>query len=145
MDSSMAAEENLQDADRPADEPSRGFRWEGDDPEELRQVVDRAFDYRGDVTLLLRSGDELVAYLANRDFAAAEPFITVFPAVEGGSRRLLCKDVRGVVFTGKDTASGKSWETWVKKWEAKKAAEARGEKVGEIGLFPESLDDPGDT
>jgi hypothetical protein len=38
-------------------------------------------------------------------------------------------------FSGRDTAAGKSFETWVKKYQEKKAA---GEK--NIGLEPEKLD-----
>jgi hypothetical protein len=118
----------------------RGFRWEGDDPDQLREVVEAAFDYRGDVTLLLRGGGELEGYLSNRETGAPEPFVEVFPAKGGGKRRVLFRELRGLAFSGKDTASGKSWETWVKKWKAKKEAEARGEKVADIGLFPEELD-----
>jgi len=40
-----------------------------------------------------------------------------------------------VEFTGKDTAAGKSFETWVKKYQAKKAA---GET--NIRIEPEKLD-----
>ena len=45
-----------------------------------------------------------------------------------------------VEFSGKDTASGKSWEGWVRRWNAKKQAEEQGKEVGEIGLYPEELD-----
>ena len=44
-------------------------------------------------------------------------------------------DIAQLAFTGKDTAAGKSFETWVKKYQEKKAA---GEK--NIGLEPEKLD-----
>jgi hypothetical protein len=40
-----------------------------------------------------------------------------------------------LAFTGKDTAAGKSWEAWMKKYGEKKAA---GEK--NIGLEPEALE-----
>ena len=40
-----------------------------------------------------------------------------------------------LAFTGRDTAAGKSWETWVKKYNEKKAAGERN-----IGLAPEKLD-----
>jgi hypothetical protein len=118
----------------------QGFRWEGDDPDLLRRVIEAAFDYRGDVTVALRSGGELRGYLANRDDRCAEPFLDLFPADGSPRRRVLYRDVRGVEFSGKDTASGKSWETWLNKWRAKKEAEARGERVGDISLYPESLD-----
>ena len=44
-------------------------------------------------------------------------------------------DVAALAFTGKDTAAGKSFETWVKKYNEKKAA---GET--NIGIESEALD-----
>ena len=44
-------------------------------------------------------------------------------------------DIARLEFSGRDTAAGKSFETWVKKYQAKKAA---GEK--NIGIEPEKLD-----
>lgn len=129
-------------ADEPVKEPdgavfAQGFHWEGDDRAELRVVVEAAFDYRGDVTLLLRDGSELEGYLANRDLEADEPFVEIFPS-SGGKVRILYRDLRGLELSGKDTASGKSWETWVRKWNEKKEAEARGEKVESTDLFPDA-------
>ena len=34
--------------------------------EELRQALEKAFDYRGDVTLTLKSGERIEAYIFNR-------------------------------------------------------------------------------
>ena len=45
-------------------------------------------------------------------------------------------DITRLEFTGRDTAAGKSFETWVKKYQAKKAA---GET--NIGIEPEKLDE----
>ena len=47
---------------------------------------------------------------------------------------------KGLRFSGKDVASGKSWETWLKKYTERKEALARGEEVENIDLFPEELD-----
>ena len=44
-------------------------------------------------------------------------------------------DIAALAFTGRDTAAGKSWEAWVRKYWEKKAA---GEK--HIALEPENLD-----
>ena len=117
----------------------QGFRWEGDDAAALAEVLDAAFEYRGNVTLLTRSAGEIVGYLFNREAESKPPFVDVLPET-GGRRRLAYSDIRGVAFTGKDTAAGKSWETWLQKYNAKKAAEARGEEVGSIDLVPEELD-----
>lgn len=140
VDTQEEAEQNAEEVDEQS-EPSygRGYRWEGDDAEELRGALEAAFDYRGNVTLFLRDGGEVVGYLFNRSADAAEPFVDMFPA-SGGQRRILYSEIRGIAFTGKDTAAGTSWEKWVEKYNAKKAAEARGETVGSIDRVPEELD-----
>ena len=117
----------------------QGYRWEGDDAEALAAALDAAFEYRGNVTLFTRGAGEIVGYLFNREAEAEEPFVDMFPAA-GGRQRIPYAEIRGIAFTGKDTAAGKSWETWLEKYNAKKAAEARGEKVGSIDLVPEELD-----
>jgi hypothetical protein len=117
-----------------------GFRWEGDDPVKLTAVVEAAFDYRGDVTVLLRTGEEVVGYLSNRYVAAGEPFLEILPADGSEPRRLAYHAVRGLAFSGRDAASGRSWESWVRKYEEKKKARERGEHAEGIGLFPEPLE-----
>ncbi len=91
---------------------------------ETAEAVELAFDYRGDVTLELKSGETLMGYLFNRDDAAADPWIEVFPAANPGSRRIAYRDILSIGFTGDDTANGKSWETWVSKKESERLAEA---------------------
>lgn len=117
---------------------SVGYAWEGDDPARLAEVIDAAFDYRGDVTLVLESGEQVIGFLANRQRETADAYVELLPADGGAKRRIAYGELRGVVFSGRDPASGKSWETWVKTYEAKKAARARGEETGEIGLYPDA-------
>jgi len=106
----------------------------------IPELVEAAFDYRGDVTLTLAMGPKLVGYVCNREASAAEPHLTLLPADGAGPVRVAYAEIRDVAFTGRDTASGKSWEAWVRKYEEKKAARRRGEKVESVGLFPEPLD-----
>ena len=82
----------------------------------------------------------MTGYLSNRDFTGTEPFIQLFPADSSPRREIPLGEVRGVVFSGRDTAEGKSWQTWLKAYQAKKEAEGRGEQVDSIDLFPEALD-----
>ena len=123
----------------PSREFTQGFRWEGESLEELVEIVEAAFDYRGDVRLIFRTGAEVTGYISNRDRSVERPFIDLFPADGSSKQRILYAEIRGVAFSGKDTASGRSWETWAAKWQAKKDAEARGERVGDVGLYPEPL------
>lgn len=91
---------------------------------ERHQAVEIAFDYRGDVTLELVSGETISGYIFNRNSAADSPFLQLFPKDQPGTRDIPYADVTSIAFTGEDTASGKSWETWVKKKESERKAEA---------------------
>ncbi len=88
----------------------------------LAEVIDHAFDYRGDVTLVLTDGSELVGYLFNRNADAAEPFVQVFDQSGGGPHRVPYARIRTIRFTGKDTAAGNSYAAWLRSREAVKAA-----------------------
>lgn len=91
---------------------------------ERRQAVEVAFDYRGDVTLELTSGEQIEGYIYNRDSSAAPPVLQLFPKGRPGTRLIPYADVVAIAFTGEDTASGKSWGAWVRKKESERKAEA---------------------
>ncbi len=105
--------------------------------DDLKQALEKAFDYRGDVTLTLKSGERLEAYLFNRTTGSTlrDSFVQMYPVQSTEKRRVSYAEIARIEFTGKDRAAGKHWEAWVKKYAEKKAA---GEK--NIGLHPESLD-----
>ena len=93
----------------------------------LTEAVERAFDYRGDVTLVRRDGGELAGYLFNRDADAATPFVQLFAASGGDPVTIPYADIRSIRFTGRDTAAGNSYAAWLRSREAAKAAgSARG-------------------
>ncbi|HEV8584966.1 MAG TPA: hypothetical protein VGT02_08345 [Methylomirabilota bacterium] len=93
----------------------------------LAEAVERAFDYRGDVTLVRRDGGELVGYLFNRNADVATPYVQVY-ALDGGEPVTIpYADLRSIRFTGRDTAAGNSYAAWLRSREAAKAAgSARG-------------------
>ena len=93
-------------------------------PAELAEAVELAFDYRGDVTLTLQSGEQVAGYLFNRETACPQPVLHVFPEA-GGTRLIAYADVATIAFTGEDTASGNSWEAWVTKKESERRADAQ--------------------
>jgi hypothetical protein len=105
--------------------------------EELREALEKAFDYRGDVTLTLKSGERFEAYIFNRQTGAtlAESYVQYFTPGANDKRKVSYAEIARLEFTGKDRAAGKHWEAWVEKYNAKKAA---GEK--NIALVPEALD-----
>jgi hypothetical protein len=91
---------------------------------DLAEAVEFAFDYRGDVTIELMSGESVVGYLFNRDADDPDPWIEVFPADDPTPRRIAYANIASLAFTGEDTANGKSWEAWVSKKESERRAEA---------------------
>jgi len=90
---------------------------------EVAEAIELAFDYRGDVTLSLTSGESIVGYLFNRQVAGDDSYIEVFPADNPAPRRIPYNAIGTIAFTGEDTANGKSWETWVSKKESERLAE----------------------
>ena len=87
----------------------------------LAEVVDRAFDYRGDVTVVLQDGRELVGYLFNRNRDAAEPFVQMFERERRDPTSIPYARIRAIRFTGRDTAAGNSYAAWLRRREAAKA------------------------
>jgi hypothetical protein len=104
---------------------------------DLHQVLEKARDYRGDVTLTLKNGERIDAYIFNCQSGPtlAESFLQYFTPNSPEKRKVHYADIARVEFTGKDRAAGKHWEDWVKAYNEKKAA---GEK--NIGLHPDVLE-----
>jgi hypothetical protein len=104
---------------------------------ELKEALEKAFDYRGDITLTFKSGEKVEGYVFNRQTGKtlADSTITYFAANAQDKRKATYADIARIEFSGKDRAAGKHWEAWVKKYTEKKAA---GET--NIALMPEALD-----
>jgi len=105
--------------------------------EEIRTALEKAFDYRGDVSITLKSGEKVEGYIFDRRSGKSltDSVIRLYPKSGNQKISISYADIGALAFTGKDTAAGKSWEAWMKKYEEKKAA---GEK--NIGLQPEALE-----
>ena len=86
--------------------------------------IDKAFDYRGDVTLTLINGESLEGYMSNREPKAAPPRVQFFVKGQDNVQVIPYADITAIAFTGKDTADGKSWDAWVSKKEHERQAEA---------------------
>ena len=90
----------------------------------LEEVIEHAFDYRGNVTVVRRDGSELVGYLFNRDTKGPESFVQLFDEAGNGPIRVRYAEIASVRFTGKDTAEGNSWKAWIDRKEREKAQPA---------------------
>ncbi len=105
--------------------------------EELRIALEKAFDYRGDVTLTLKDNSKIEGYIFDRVAGPtlSASFVRVLPKDSTPRRKIAYADIAALAFTGRDTAAGKSWEAWVSKyWEKKGSGES------ELSLQPESLE-----
>jgi hypothetical protein len=105
--------------------------------EELRIALEKAFDYRGDVTLTLKDNSKIEGYLFDRVTGPSltTSFVRVLPKDSTQKLKIAYADIAALAFTGRDTAAGKSWEAWVGKYWEKKAT-----GKGDLSLEPESLE-----
>jgi hypothetical protein len=105
--------------------------------DEIRVALEKAFDYRGDVTITRKDGSKIEGYLFDRRTAAnlKDSVVRLYPKNSNEKISISYADIATLAFSGRDTAAGKSWEAWMKKYAQKKAA---GET--NIALEPEPLD-----
>ena len=104
---------------------------------DIRAVIEKAFDYRGDVTITRKDGSAIRGYLFDRRVGSSLNSSVVRMMLATGSERpqIPYSDIAAIAFTGRDTAAGKSYEAWVKKYWEKRSA---GEK--NISIEPEALE-----
>jgi len=105
--------------------------------EEVRQALEKAFDYRGDVTITRKDGSQVEGYIFDRRTGKtlADSAVRLFPKDADQKISIAYADIAALAFSGRDTAAGKSFEAWVRKYWEKKAA---GEK--NIGIQAEALE-----
>ena len=122
----------------PEPEWSKGTRVNADDPCRLAEAIEQAVNYRGDVTITLASSGESIEgfvfdHRPHEDRTRAR--LRVIP--KGTDERVVIADadIASIEFSGRDTAAGRSFETWMKKYVRQKLA---GEKAG---IESESLED----
>ncbi len=115
----------------------------GNDPAATLDILEKAFDYRGDVTITRANGSQLTGYLFDRrrGTSLSDSYIRLMPppaasAPEGQNDKIKVPyaDIKHIAFSDRDPSSGKSFETWVKKYVEKKL---KGEKAS---IESEALD-----
>jgi hypothetical protein len=113
---------------------------------DIRAVIEKAFDYRGDVTITRKTkpngsqneaASEITGYLFDRRIGSTLDNSVVRLILANSTERpaIAYSEIAAIAFTGRDTAAGKSYEAWVKKYWEKRAA---GEK--NISIEPEALE-----
>ena len=105
--------------------------------EDLRQALEKAFDYRGDVTITRKDGSKVEGYIFDRRSgkALADSAVRLYPKDSNQKIAIPYSDIAALAFSQRDPAAGRSWEAWVKKYWEKKSA---GEK--NIGIEAEKLE-----
>ncbi|HET9408916.1 MAG TPA: hypothetical protein VFO39_16860 [Candidatus Sulfotelmatobacter sp.] len=105
--------------------------------DEIRSALEKAFDYRGDITITRKDGSKIEGYIFDRRTASTlkDSVVRLYPKTSDEKIAIPYADIAALAFTGRDTAAGKSWEAWMKKYAEKKAA---GEK--DLSLHPEPLE-----
>lgn len=105
--------------------------------EELRVALEKAFDYRGDVTITRKDGSKIEGYLFDRRSGTSltDSLVRLYPKNSNEKISISYGEIAALAFTGRDTAAGKSWEAWMKKYAEKKAL---GEK--DLSLYSEPLE-----
>lgn len=108
----MTAEDPLKDS---------GQSFEGKvfhpvDDNELSRVIRIAVDYRGDVTITLHSGRSVTGYVFDCNERVDTPFLRLFVENCSDSQVVRYSEIKEMVFSGEDTAFGRSWEDWAQKW-----------------------------
>jgi len=105
--------------------------------QELREALEKAFDYRGDVTVTRKDGTKLEGYIFDRISGSTlvSSFVRILPKDGGGRQKIAYSDISALIFSGRDPAAGKSWEAWVKKYWETKGADGHG-----TSLHPDKLE-----
>jgi hypothetical protein len=111
---------------QPTDITARqGIVIDDSDPERLNHALGLSLDYRGDITVTRRSnGLEVAGYIFDRvdGVTPADTVIRMIPANGDDRVTIPVDDIQQLRFSGRDTAAGKSFETWMKKYVEKKLA-----------------------
>ncbi len=104
---------------------------------ELREALEKAFDYRGDVTITRKDGSKVEGYIFDRRTGRSlgDSLVRLYPKDSNQKVSIPYSDIAALAFSGRDTAAGRSWEAWVKKYWKKKAAGEKG-----IGIEAEKLE-----
>jgi hypothetical protein len=104
---------------------------------DIRAVIEKAFDYRGDVTITRKNTAEIAGYLFDRRIGPTleTSVVRLMLATSNDRPAIPYSEIAAIAFTGRDTAAGKSYEAWVKKYWEKRA---KGEK--NISIEPEALE-----
>ena len=94
-----------------------GYRLQADDEAALKEAIGHACDYRGDMTIHLKTGEQVIGFVFARQEGIPHPYLKIFLENQSEPSMVKYQDIAEVEFSGEDTAFGRSWEDWAKKWQ----------------------------
>ena len=100
--------------EEPSEKPLQGAIFRPGSHRDLLNVAELAFQYRGDITLELKSRECITGYVFNRVVDGPRPYLELFQPDQVEPQRIFCSEIQAFHFTGEDTASGEDWESWVR-------------------------------
>jgi hypothetical protein len=105
--------------------------------EDIRQALEKAFDYRGNVTITRKDGGTVEGYIFDRRAgqSLSDSVVRIIPVNSREKLSIAYSEIAALKFSDRDPAAGKSFEAWVRKYWERRAA---GEK--NIQIAPESLE-----
>ena len=105
--------------------------------DELRDALDKALDFRGDVTITRKDGSKVEGYIFDRRTGSslAASCVRLYPKDSAEKISIPYSEIAALAFSPSDPAAGRGWETWIRMYWEKRTA---GEK--NIGLDPAPLD-----
>src|SRR6202522_121945 len=70
---------------------------------EIREALEKAFDYRGDITVTRKDGSQVVGYLFDRRSGAtlADSFVRIIPSNAQAKVNVAYTDIAALAFTGR--------------------------------------------
>jgi hypothetical protein len=91
----------------------------------IEQQIEKAYDFRGHVTVTLRTGEKVEGFLFNRVLGET-PFIELYPKDKPGSLRYAFAELAKIDCTGEDCAAGDSYHEYLKKKHEREKGEFTG-------------------
>lgn len=98
-----------------------------DDEAALINALEEAFDYRGDVTIHTTQGESVEGFIFDRvkGGTLADSRVRLLPPDSDEKRTIAYSEIASLDFTGKDTAHGKSFESYLRKFVTRTLESAR--------------------
>ena len=102
-------------------EPTQGAIFRREDADHFEAGLCAVVDYRGDATLIIEDGDPIECFVFSRSNGHEDALLCMIKN-EDQPRTVAISTIREIQFSGKDTAEGKTFDRWIKRYIEKKLA-----------------------